>query len=756
MRKTNIAGLLIIIFITSLLSVLLMSRVIKIPCGPCEQPKWWYTCTEGTGVSRDGKKSKMCKSKKKINKKIRKALLILKKYSSGELVKEINDTISTVTKSVYDTVEDIKKHYDSFMIIVRETKNIGEHFMNKVRDEINIMIDAYKVFNKDFCKSVAEWYPKISAKYTVKTLEYILLGHYKVLWELIKDKRKEIQTSFEQFMNDDISKPVKKLTELLGLVGSKLAQVFQPITSVIGKIVKIFHNFNKDVLLAFQNLNVPFPDIRMTKVKPFEGVEKISPITPEKQKGCPPEMVRTGGICLPKCEEGYEPVLGEVICRKVGCPSRTYENLLGTGCTKVADKGRGVGYIPHRRPCVGNEVDHGLLCYKPIESKLRPRSCGTGWQSKGCLCVKKSSWGVHWDSKVPDKWHNCGSGWSQTACHCGRGGTSYVKEMYCNDGDELWGALCYPKCGSVLPDSHNVGCCMCHRSVNCPSGWTDTGVECLKNTYDQIGLWLEGVALLALQDVKNLLAEIFNEMATPINLLLDLEIELPLPQLVDRKPFEALLRPITIPLVNFTTNLMNGINSTDSKLNELKNVSKTPNLTDVDLTRGITILDDAISDMRVTVTKQVEKLAEKQDIKPVCDVITNAPFIKSLMDAVDGVVKSVTGFISVFTDMIFRLIEGVKKLIEDTVDLVTMLWDSVKDTVFKLLEHIKTVFSEILRTVQTFGYDISEVMEDAVGIATHTLIEFIPKGKMLIVCCCLMFYTTISMYYSDDYFVLYS
>ena len=47
-------------------------------------------------------------------------------------------------------------------------------------------------------------------------------------------------------------------------------------------------------------------------------------------------------------------------------------------------------------------------------------------------------------------------------------------------GCEKWGALWYPKCHDEF---HNVGCCVC--SPDCPTGMTDIGISCAKNSYSR-------------------------------------------------------------------------------------------------------------------------------------------------------------------------------------------------------------------------------------------------------------------------------
>lgn len=48
---------------------------------------------------------------------------------------------------------------------------------------------------------------------------------------------------------------------------------------------------------------------------------------------------------------------------------------------------------------------------------------------------------------------------------------------FCDDDEELYGALCYPKCQD---DHESVKCCIC-RHTGCPSEFIDDGVtSCIK------------------------------------------------------------------------------------------------------------------------------------------------------------------------------------------------------------------------------------------------------------------------------------
>jgi hypothetical protein len=54
----------------------------------------------------------------------------------------------------------------------------------------------------------------------------------------------------------------------------------------------------------------------------------------------------------------------------------------------------------------------------------------------------------------------------------------FCRKVGCKEGDEINGAMCYPKCRTGF---HPVGCCVC--SPDCPAGWTDDGATCRRAGY---------------------------------------------------------------------------------------------------------------------------------------------------------------------------------------------------------------------------------------------------------------------------------
>ena len=135
--------------------------------------------------------------------------------------------------------------------------------------------------------------------------------------------------------------------------------------------------------------------------------------------------------------------------------------VAGSPCWKNAF-GRGVGKVINS--CRKGDEKSGALCY-PL--------CKEGFYGVGPVC-----------------WQNCPGEFRDDGAYCykpssyGRGaGYPIWDESECNaDNSELGceksGALWYPKCKANF---HNVACCVC--SPDCPSGTTDIGISCQKDSY---------------------------------------------------------------------------------------------------------------------------------------------------------------------------------------------------------------------------------------------------------------------------------
>ena len=117
--------------------------------------------------------------------------------------------------------------------------------------------------------------------------------------------------------------------------------------------------------------------------------------------------------------------------------------------------GRGVGRIPSKRDCDPGQRDDGTSCWEDVKCN--------GFNDNGYY---NYSWGsVNCTGGRPfrfEGYNDCYKTWiSKLTPNCW--GCGCVKKwstdrQYCNNDEEMYGGLCYPKCKSGY---HAVGCCTC-------------------------------------------------------------------------------------------------------------------------------------------------------------------------------------------------------------------------------------------------------------------------------------------------------
>jgi pimeloyl-ACP methyl ester carboxylesterase len=118
----------------------------------------------------------------------------------------------------------------------------------------------------------------------------------------------------------------------------------------------------------------------------------------------------------------------------------------------------------------GRDLDAGL-CYPKCASGMKGvgpvcwQNCPAGMSDHGAGCTKPAPYGrgAGYPWKFGDGLNNNGM--------LGRCRAANPQ------GCDMDGAIAYPRCRAGF---HNVGCCIC--SPNCPSGMTDSGATCIKNT----------------------------------------------------------------------------------------------------------------------------------------------------------------------------------------------------------------------------------------------------------------------------------
>ncbi len=159
---------------------------------------------------------------------------------------------------------------------------------------------------------------------------------------------------------------------------------------------------------------------------------------------CPADMDSDGGLCYPKCADGYYGV-GPLCWRK--CPEGTTD--IGVSCSKVSYD-RGVGQRP--TICPAGTEEGGDFCYPP---------CEEGYYGVGPVCF----------TKCPDGTTDFGVGCTKNDTY-DRGIGKPPTE--CPPGTvDGGGTVCYPACKPGFWGNGPV----CWQD-GCPSGSVDTGAFC--------------------------------------------------------------------------------------------------------------------------------------------------------------------------------------------------------------------------------------------------------------------------------------
>ena len=173
---------------------------------------------------------------------------------------------------------------------------------------------------------------------------------------------------------------------------------------------------------------------------------------------CPKGKINQAGLCYTPCDPGFTGVLN--LCWP-DCPANFKD--IGVSCTKPS-YGRGAGTIP--TDCGEGDDKSGALCYPKCAENYTGvgpvcwGQCPSGFTDNGAFCLKPEAYGRGWGHT------------SQEACQ--NSDDHGAKSNGCEQNGLLW----YPKCD---PNFHNFGCCIC--SPNCPNGWTDIGISCVKPSY---------------------------------------------------------------------------------------------------------------------------------------------------------------------------------------------------------------------------------------------------------------------------------
>lgn len=143
-------------------------------------------------------------------------------------------------------------------------------------------------------------------------------------------------------------------------------------------------------------------------------------------------------------------------------------------CVKNS-KGRGIGTVLTVK-CNPDEEQSGLLCYPKCRDSYEPvgcclcrrKGCPPGFSDDGAAtCIKPAPYG-----------RGAGYAWQFGDGFNSDGMFRRCETDYGARNCEQSGLIVYPKCKSNF---HTTGCCIC--SPDCPSGMSDIGISCGKNTY---------------------------------------------------------------------------------------------------------------------------------------------------------------------------------------------------------------------------------------------------------------------------------
>ena len=262
----------------------------------------------------------------------------------------------------------------------------------------------------------------------------------------------------------------------------------------------------------YANLSVPLPSDTgiCLKNSTGRGAGTIPPVV------CKDGEEVYGGLCYPKCRDGFESV-GCCLCRHIGCPPGFTDDGAAT-CIKPDAYGRGVGY-PWKfgdkaskegmyKRC---EADYGVGKCEEYGLVVYPK-CKSGYHAVGC-CVCS-----------PD----CPAGMSDIGISCGKEsydrGTGTPRPQ-CPPNEEEDAFLCYNKCQSGFRGVGPV-CwenCPSSKPISCGVMCTVNEITCYNETASIVESAIKiGADLfvgIATSDVKLIIQAAIEANATITNIL---------------------------------------------------------------------------------------------------------------------------------------------------------------------------------------------------------------------------------------------
>lgn len=274
-----VLNIVVIILTLSITAWVMLTRKIRLPCGPCEQAKWWYRCTNGTGLTTDGKKSEMCIKRENI---VPRTVKIFK-----DALQELqNATLnSPLLKNLIDTVKNIKD--DVQKRINKIVQDVWEliQTLNFVPDLVNIF---QKIMNlKDtFINNVSKYISDVVAsikKFGEVTRDRILAAT-KDVKQFIIDTANEVYKSIMSIFNDmlgGVPEAINVVVEIVKNISDIVTTVVTQITGVVDSLLSFINKFVTDLKSFFENFTIdiiPNIEITTTDVYPFKDIKTVEEV----------------------------------------------------------------------------------------------------------------------------------------------------------------------------------------------------------------------------------------------------------------------------------------------------------------------------------------------------------------------------------------------------------------------------------------------------------------------------------------------
>jgi len=288
MNKLIYVVIFFIFFLTMLL--ILHSKIIKMPCGSCEVPRWWYGCIEDTGIG-----SKACVKKKelrdKINTFIENQIKILKnELINNPFIKTIQGLIKKIESIVNKTINKITE----FFITIKNKAS-------KIIPNINSMIQPLISFKNNLITNITKYISGIykegtelgskiinegrdiitTGTNTVKNInENIIKKTYlvgKIITDSIIELKNDVKTKINSLSNGTINAIkiiYKNLLSAINAITGNVKEIYLNVegfvsnvfTSIKGLFSKINEAVNVEIPIPSidikqEKINIPIPDL---------------------------------------------------------------------------------------------------------------------------------------------------------------------------------------------------------------------------------------------------------------------------------------------------------------------------------------------------------------------------------------------------------------------------------------------------------------------------------------------------------------